>query len=746
MKNHTKILIIVFLQFFSNLLESQPLSFSENQKAHRKYWFYRTRMINDFIKIGGEQGDCIVLSERNLGLSDTTAKAGTDQIDITNQYLSALALEYKLLTRNNQNTDETIKELFYLIKTINRLDSRADNFFGSTPITNENMNVYNETSNLNGFMMREDMPSTYIKKNYAHYNYELLENGYDGLNPSSVPNPLTSYKSFTGLNHITKLDDDNQFSNYVDFGNGDKPLIRMSLPHDKYYSMFVAFMFIVKYIPNVTTYSENGVIQAFQDGETSIRQEVIKIANRCHPYLRSNTFGFNISNWVMEYPDGTTNNVDLGVCQPFSYPLTRTICHINNSFPWSVAGCASYSDLFAESSYNAFGVLCQTSGFTDDLSVFIANNQASSNIPIVPTGFVLPIPMWIVMNWNSSVKNMEWAELLRMVLHQKGDLLKSKSAFATPINKAPCTGPYNFDLPNNPDDEWSSPDRLEHPKRRGVYPPQFPGNYPGVDYMLLHNLYYEYLNQLDDKPSGSETGAYKNAYNLMDNEDHSIWPKKIGPMSPFIIGISTFPHKVAVFQNLKSTAHIYAKNSPAAPMNFTPSDITYRAGKEIRLLPGFQVDSGSTFRAHIKRYVCGVDDYEAGMRTAKDTTESNDYESDAMNETAMHYVEYPKSDSDNNPYGSEEEMLENEQPNFENDMQIVPNPSSGIFTVQIKKLNEDETLNIHVYDMKGNLILQFTNVSVNTEINLQNFSKGIYMVHLNSSTGISTIKKVSIVD
>ena len=29
---------------------SQPLTFNENQRAHRRYWYYRTRMINDFMK------------------------------------------------------------------------------------------------------------------------------------------------------------------------------------------------------------------------------------------------------------------------------------------------------------------------------------------------------------------------------------------------------------------------------------------------------------------------------------------------------------------------------------------------------------------------------------------------------------------------------------------------------------------------------------------------------------------------
>src|SRR4051812_46369252 len=95
---------------------SQSLNFSENEQSHRRYWYYRTRMINDFVKIGGAQGDCICFPERNYnganGIS-SEVKVGPDQIDITNQYLSALALEYKLLSRNNQSTDETLREIFY---------------------------------------------------------------------------------------------------------------------------------------------------------------------------------------------------------------------------------------------------------------------------------------------------------------------------------------------------------------------------------------------------------------------------------------------------------------------------------------------------------------------------------------------------------------------------------------------------------------------------------------------------------
>ena len=760
---------IVLLISFCDIIKSQPLTIDENQRAHRRYWFYRTRMINDFMKVGGGQGNCIVLAERNQGRNDVTAKVGADQIDITNQYLSALALEYKLLTRNNQNTDETIKEIFYLIKTLNRLDSRADWFFQSSPPLNDNMTPYPETAYLNGFMLREDMPLSFIQNNLSHYNYELLEAGYNGSS-TSLPNPLNTYKSFTGLNHISNLDNDNQFSSFIGFRPDlpePKKLNRMTCPQDKYFSMFVALMFINKYIPDGTYYYENGVKQQFQDYEYDIKQEVRNIANRCHPYLRGNLFGSIVSDWRMEYPDGTHNSEDLGILPPFSYPVTRMICHINRDFPWSLPPCIAYSDFVAQSNrsvyqnmqfYLPFGALYSTG---QDAAVFLANCQAGSN---VGTNM---LPAWIIMQLNTAAYNLEWADLLRMVLHENGNLTKSKGVYANPINSAPCEGPYNFNHLSGEfplytgstfDDagyEWSSQDRMEHPDSRGSMKP-FPGNYPGVDYMLLHNLYYEYLNQQDDKPSITEDAAYKNAYNFMDNEDNSIWPKKI--ILGFVgmtLGVNNTDgnHQlgnVKVFQYLKSTAHIYAATSPLAPVNTVPSNVTYRAGKEIALQPGFQVEAGSTFHAYIKRYVCGVDDYTSGMRTAKDSTDnnmSNDYEGDAMNDIPLHYVEYPKSNVGNYPYLPDElETSETINQIDKNEVKITPNPSTGIFSVEAKKTIENEILSLRVYDLLGNLIIELNDVSVKTEINLKNYSKGVYMVHILSNLGNNYVKKVSIVE
>lgn len=95
-----KVTFTIQLCLISMLLIAQSLSnVQEINRSHRRYWFYRTRFINDFTKIGDKQGDCITFAERNYEYSESGtvpvnftkyhAKVGPDQIDIMNQYLSA---------------------------------------------------------------------------------------------------------------------------------------------------------------------------------------------------------------------------------------------------------------------------------------------------------------------------------------------------------------------------------------------------------------------------------------------------------------------------------------------------------------------------------------------------------------------------------------------------------------------------------------------------------------------------------
>lgn len=810
-KINFKSLIIVIYIVITNCVFCQTSI--DNEKAHRRYWYYRTRLINDFMKIGKDQGDCVVFAERNDGydgINDVySSKVGPDQIDITNQYIMALCLEYKILSRNNQNTRETIKEIYHLLYTINRLDLEAEQFFSSPVVSGQDIQP---NGPLNGFILREDMPFHYIRDNFTHYNYELLEN--EGKNGG-----------FTGIMHTDTLSIDNKFSGYSGYGIGTQDLTDLTLVQDKYMSMLVAMEFVNKYIPSTENYN----MMPFQDGEISIKQQAHKIANRCYGYLK-NKNGL----WSLHYKDLNDNYLfSLSVGSSaylYSWPLSRMTCWANNAFPWNVSSyfgsCGAYNDPMSLSigvqSYN--NLSSNPNNLGEDNAVFMAWCQSGSNLPAtvspiglpnVGGGIGTPTPAELILSANTSVNNIEWADLLRKVLHQNGFLPKQLSVYANAIEQAPCQGPYNYGGCVYGGWEWSSQDRLEHPKARGAEcgPTSngaFKGNYPGVDYMLLHNLYYEYQNQLLDgnngnvgntlggnivstiynaanqlgdivsgwlgngNPMGSGNGGtgstfpvvgYQNAYNYMDNSDENIWPRRVyqfvGPSLVSITqGISSEKGKVAVFQNLKSTAHIYYTISPAAPGNITPSDVTYRAGKEIVFLPGFQVDAGSTFHGYIARYTCSGNSDAMIMRHSNTLNDSlynylftNDYEGDNINPVPIHYVKSPKSDSDLHPVVSENtnDSEINQVTNFNyipngSDFLVSPNPSKGVFKIHTKKTTDDEKLSVKVYDMKGQLVFSLDDISEEQEINLSFNSKGIYLAQVISSSGYTKNKKIEITD
>jgi hypothetical protein len=69
---------------------------------------------------------------------------------------------------------------------------------------------------------------------------------------------------------------------------------------------------------------------------------------------------------------------------------------------------------------------------------------------------------------------------------------------------------------------------------------------------------------------------------------------------------------------------------------------------------------------------------------------------------------------------------------------IYPNPSSGNFNIKLSSLEVDEKL--YVYDVLGRNLKTQNITDLNTSINLENFSEGIYFFKIESDKGTSTKK------
>jgi hypothetical protein len=71
---------------------------------------------------------------------------------------------------------------------------------------------------------------------------------------------------------------------------------------------------------------------------------------------------------------------------------------------------------------------------------------------------------------------------------------------------------------------------------------------------------------------------------------------------------------------------------------------------------------------------------------------------------------------------------------------IVPNPSSGLFKINGNDISQD--LSLAVYDCIGNIIFSSTNFDLKKEIDLRNFSNGVYFVKLSIGRSSKYLKLI----
>lgn len=145
---------------------------NSDEDIHRKYWYYKSHLNNDFIKVGLGLGESIPFNEKitahlnpasNLDLTDAPKLHAGDASARLGIYLSVLATEYRLLKNNNQDVTKVKHEIFCALNAINRLDRDAETYFDAPSPQN--------TPTLNGFFVRDDIRGNFVATNYKHFNY-----------------------------------------------------------------------------------------------------------------------------------------------------------------------------------------------------------------------------------------------------------------------------------------------------------------------------------------------------------------------------------------------------------------------------------------------------------------------------------------------------------------------------------------------------------------------------------------------
>jgi Secretion system C-terminal sorting domain len=213
------------------------------------------------------------------------------------------------------------------------------------------------------------------------------------------------------------------------------------------------------------------------------------------------------------------------------------------------------------------------------------------------------------------------------------------------------------------------------------------------------------------------------------------------PFSDVLVSFRNFDGQISIFNmdglcpnlNLNNqtinTTHTLNNNYPldyhvngtlVAENNFnisSPSIVEMSSGKEIIFKPGFTAVAGSDLHAYIEPAL------ECNPSTFRRTTPSRGGSTPTEH---LHNVEKTK-------------------PVVKSNMMITPNPNNGIFQIAILNNKKVNTVSeIKIVDLFGKTIWQKNNTTENNfDVDISNFSAGIYYVHLIDQQGNTLVQKIA---
>ena len=281
---------------------------------------------------------------------------------------------------------------------------------------------------------------------------------------------------------------------------------------------------------------------------------------------------------------------------------------------------------------------------------------------------------WLVYVYNETEYHIHFP-LVHQLLHGfDGTEMMDVTEFEELINSAPFDGPYYYDVNNHSPDPWNKVNLIACPWHDSEV---FSGRYNGLDYMLLYNLYFLVYN---NQPI---------PYRLVtpDFPLEQDWEE-------FVIGDGS--HQVPI--TIPASRMIEANNHILSEGN-----VTYTTGEKILLSPGFYAENGCFFLANIDPTI-GKDIY---------------YINNNDNNTYKYFMDF-KVEATKNINFTKATIF---------DYRLHPNPNIGKFNIEINN-SDKKLLSIYVFDIMGNEIYRNGNPSNTIEIDISNFTKGIYFVKI----------------
>jgi len=440
------LLILFFVSLFAQ---------SQNEEKNlEKYWHYKERLHHYFVKVGPDVGESVVAYVRNKNRGYKRGFTFGDQTIDLAWYIGVLATEYRLLENQKENTQETLQALYYAIKAFERLDRC------------ENEAPWNlDSARLDGFFHRYDV-SLYQNPKFFSIegrNYQLTDKDKWGTRPAGMPTYISGFD-----------DEGGRFNPYS-----------AEESQDQLIHLLMGFALVSKCLPdsNLVFYSINN-----QSINYNFKKAVIENTDRVLQHISSHA-------WNIKNPFG--KNVGRGAnALMYAYPLAIIGERITGK---------SYTTFWSQSWLSKISWdLSRMPNWVNDFNSTMALTLAAlsdSWYDMLPVAHINATGYYIRQCgkvWHRDI----FYQLLYEFINDKKSKWYQKEETINTLNTAPFNGPYYWSqdsvvfsccgkIPGKPQGGWAYPNKYRGTKKeqegKGRYPSR--GNFSGIDYMLLYNLY-----------------------------------------------------------------------------------------------------------------------------------------------------------------------------------------------------------------------------------------------------------------
>jgi hypothetical protein len=726
MKKTLNKLILFFLVLISALPANAQYSFP---KEKAKYWLYRERLKNFMVRSNGVAvcRGCDILAN-NRGANDPPDLDLVEWADtpwFVGYWIGTLAMEYQLLINSGLSDSspevmQTKADLYGAIQSINRLDYEAEESWHCPPC---NTSTYPCPTYLNGFLLNDNIPS----------NFAEALSIIDQLNGGAIP-PPDNFRDLCIASAYTAYETPREASG------------------DHLIGLFMGLTLVKKCVPPNVSWGNTKFTDEYftpASGTVLFVKEVQIISNRIVTYLNSHA-------WI--YRNACNNECVQGVTRPrnpnaCTNPGVPDECHIEIDCCQQGGALASFHAIgFAATNRFIQGTLIDTilnqviwnpyyraqwnaalvwSAIKDNrLPVILAALGNMWMVKPCPPG--TPVKLCGSKTWQVSdhlvnrAKRWVWEDLyLTHKLFYGGGITKiSNEHYECLLNAAPCRAydGSNSLLPDGslplPNVEWSNTDRIKG--QRGTF---YSSAFSRVDYMYLFNL-----------------------YNLSNPSSSSYGPIPIKQLAPYTLvkqNYTEYDLKNFMAVNIigKAGTSAYKVSSDAKEGK---GRVTFAAGKNILLAPGFEATPGSYFHGYIDPAISSMTCADPSSIGQTDCVGSLRLVSGSLDIDTL--ADTDSIISSDPPVRAQNMILAGDDITSQDNLQeqskisITPNPSTGIFTL----FSSNELSSIEVVNYLGTRVYNKTlnTVSGNIDVDISTSPPGIYLVKVISGDKVISKKVI----